>query len=235
MRLPCYCTALLCCTATSAMAAERSTDTRASAGDNAVTEPVRYYAIFFSHQDESNRIRSSHTFATFLRVSGRVDQPVLEASSTISWLPKSGLVSLARHAEPGLNHSLRQTLAAAEERGLEIKYWGPFEIREELFHCARRQEQRLNDHRYLYKVFDAPTRGAAKNCIHAVADMVQDLNLLDSGTARGHDATEMVVEHLRPYFSGPEPLQRTHATALFEVLRLNGSYLARDGGSLASR
>jgi hypothetical protein len=235
MRLPCYCTAFLCCTATIAMAAERSNDQRASVQDVEASEPARHYAIFFSYQSPDNRIRLSHTFAAFLRVSGPPHQPRVEQRVTISWLPVSGVVSLARHAEPGVNKPLRETLAWAEERGLEIKCHGPFEIQAELFQRAALQEQRLNDRRYLYKVYDATSRGSIKNCIHAVADIVQDDGCLETGTARGHEATSLVVEHLRSYFHDHEPATGSVAAALFDALGVEGAYVPRRGNSLASR
>lgn len=166
----------------------------------AVSESPRYYAVFFSHESESNASRDSHTFATFVKTSGDGEELHVVESATISWLPASDTVSIGRASEKGVNKTLEQTVAWAESHGYQIMVDGPFEIRPELYDRAVQQAAKLNRGELKYRAFDRFTRDTAKNCFHAVADIVEQPKRLQTGTAWGREATLMVVDHLKPYF-----------------------------------
>jgi hypothetical protein len=160
----------------------------------------RFYAVLFSYQSSDNAIESSHTFGSFYRTTGSGDRRRVVETQTISWLPVSGKISLARPAEPGVNVPLNETLAAAEARGLQITVNGPFEIQPELFRRAAAQAARLARGELKYKAFNRFGRDTSKNCIHALADIVDEPVRLNSGAARGQDATLLVIRHFQAFF-----------------------------------
>jgi hypothetical protein len=161
----------------------------------------RYFAVFLAQQSADNEIKLSHTFATFVRTTaGERQARVITEQQTISWFPKSGIVSIARAAEPGVNKSLAQSLAWAEERDLEVTLLGPYEINAELYDRVVKQVERLNNGELKYRCFDTMSRATAKNCIHALSDIDVDNGRLNTGSTRGRDATQMVVEHLKRFF-----------------------------------
>lgn len=160
----------------------------------------RYFAVFLSQQSVDNEIKLSHTFAVFLRATGESSPPRVVETRTISWFPVSEIVSLARPAEPGVNKTLENSLAWAEERGLQITVNGPLEIQPELYRRAAQQAERLNRGELQYKAFDRFGRDKAKNCLHAIADIAEDLGRLNTGTSRGQDGTLQVIHHLQSFF-----------------------------------
>jgi len=167
----------------------------------------RFFIALFAYQTPDNPIENSHTFATLLRTD-RGCQKVRE-SLTISWCSTTNIIKLTRPAEPGDNKSLEQTLAYAVGRKLDIFLCALFETKSELFERAAAQVKRLKEGRLRYQVVDRFNRNQVKNCISAVADLYEDDGRLDTGAARGYDATMMVLEHLRPFYvdhgvTGPE-------------------------------
>lgn len=164
----------------------------------------KHYVIFLAHQDRDNTIAMSHTFAVFLRTEGTPANRKVTESATINWLPASGHISVVRPAEVGVNKSLAETLAWARDQELEISVLGPFEIDAEFYRQAVAQMQRLERGEFKYRCYDARSRVTAKNCIHAVADIFADEELLDTGGSRGLEATQKVVEYFRPRFKSNE-------------------------------
>ena len=147
--------------------------------------------------------QSAHSFATFVKASAShriVDQ------ATISWLPASGIVDLKNRPERGINHTFRNSFEIVT-RAQTVAQWGPFEIREELFDSAKRQEQLLKNGGTLYKAVDLLTRpsGVAINCEHSISDIVRNPGdpFVRTGTARGHRGSFLVAEHLRPWMIEP--------------------------------
>src|SRR5438270_12145280 len=73
-----------------------------------------YYVVLFAHEGAPNLPRYSHTFATFVRATGRgpcPDHYAVEAQ-TISWAPASGDIRVLRVGpERGTNLDLPATLA----------------------------------------------------------------------------------------------------------------------------
>lgn len=165
----------------------------------------KYYAVVFGVQDGPNRFREAHSFATFVRARR---QPVeILDQATISWLPASGVVDLRNRPERGTNHPLKRSLEIVT-RSQSIAQWGPFEIREELFSRAKRQDQFLSGGGTLYKAVDFTSRpaGVAVNCEHAISDIVRNPGdqFVRTGTARGHWGSFLVAGHLRSWMIDSE-------------------------------
>jgi hypothetical protein len=189
------------------MAQERAgSDAHASDGSNSKppTAPA-YFMCIFAYETTPRAAQTAHTFATFVKSDG----PSFEAH-TISWLPQRNVVRLVRRfGEPGVNHDLRATLEIARVTQAEVKQWGPFEIKSELYERALRQIERLKSGRIAYKALDGAGRPESiTNCIHAVADIDMDRGMLTTGRNYGIDASALVVEHLGPWIVNPS---RTHA------------------------
>jgi hypothetical protein len=162
--------------------------------------------IIFGQQDRANRVESSHTFATFVEVTGEgEDKSKHEIEShTISWMPQSMQIRLWGGAERGVNLDLKESLAHAQATRTAVTMWGPFKIKKELYENAVRQEERLKKEDVAYKVLDARLRpNAGSNCIHAVSDIDTERGLLTTGTARGNDASFMIVQHLARWIVEP--------------------------------
>jgi hypothetical protein len=153
----------------------------------------RYFVMIWGYQGQNNDVVESHTFASFYSgdnlAVGRV------APSTISWLPATGFVRLFGW-ERGHNFSLAQTLNMACQADREVKSWGPYEIRPELYRRALRRIRLLNSGRIEYSMIDVLP--GTMNCIDAAGDITR--TPLDTGTEWGFVATLDVVRHLSPYF-----------------------------------
>ena len=160
-----------------------------------------YYMMIFSAQSASEDPRLSHSFATFVKVTGIGDweEGYRIESRTISWMPRSlNIVVLRARPEPGTNLNLQSSLEWAESMNCRVSMWGPYQIDKELYDRAIQQEARLRSGRVLYKSVDFKLRpGPASNCIHAISDLDTDYGLLHFGNARGDVASHQIVQHLR--------------------------------------
>jgi hypothetical protein len=170
-------------------------------------EESLYYMIIFGQQDRVNRVESSHTFASFVKVTGEgtdKSKHVIE-THTISWMPRSMQVKLRFEPEDGVNLDLKESLQAAKMAKTEVSMWGPFRIKKELYENAVRQEERLRKGTVAYKVIDVRFRPEkATNCIHAVSDIDTENGLLATVTARGNEASVIVLRHLSRWIIEPE-------------------------------
>jgi hypothetical protein len=139
---------------------------------SAVRGQDKYYAVVFGYQDRNNRCCEAHSFATFVRIRQQATGPETVDQATISWLPARGIVKLFKGAERGINHSLKESLDSVKP-GHAIAQWGPFEIKEELFHRAKKQAHFLSSGAILYKAVEPFARpaGVAVNCEHAICDI----------------------------------------------------------------
>ena len=108
----------------------------------------------------------AHTFASFYRGDDLAKGNFNPA--TISWLPSTGVVQLFG-AEKGRNFSLAQTLGMACRAGSEVKSWGPYEIRPELYRRALRRIRLLISGRIAYSMMDILP--STMNCIDAAGDI----------------------------------------------------------------
>lgn len=134
-----------------------------------------YYVLVFGSQQSIGCVRYSHTFATFVRATGRgpCAQSYRLDAFTISWLPRAlELRPLALAPEAGTNLGLTDTLRWARATGQRVALWGPYLIERELFERALAQARLLDSGQVCYKVLDAgyPT-DIASNCVHAVTSV----------------------------------------------------------------
>jgi hypothetical protein len=135
-----------------------------------------YYVLVFGSQQGAGCVRYSHTFATFVRATGRgpCAQSYRLDAFTISWLPRTlELRPLALAPEAGTNLGLADTLRWTQATGQRVALWGPYQIERELFEGASAQASLLQSGEVCYKVLDAgyPT-DVACNCVHAVTSVV---------------------------------------------------------------
>jgi hypothetical protein len=172
----------------------------------AVRGQDKYYAVVFGLQDRNNRCCEAHSFATFVQVRQALAGPQVVDQATISWLPARGIVKLFKPAERGFNHSLEESLASVKP-GHTVAQWGPFEIKEELFHRAKKQAHMLSSGGVLYKAVDPFARpaGMAVNCEHAICDIALNPGepVVRTGTAHGHHGSYLVAMHLRTWMIEP--------------------------------
>jgi hypothetical protein len=165
-----------------------------------------YFMLLFSQERDRLAPRLSHTYAAFVHT--RETKPgvrkVLE-THTISWLPADLDVRLLRRPQTGVNLDLKKSLDLSMSLGTRISMWGPYQIRKELYDRAVRQETTLKQGKLLYKALDGGVRadGEGLNCFHAVADIDKDNGPLETGTAHGDEATQMVAQHLRRWIVDP--------------------------------
>jgi hypothetical protein len=164
-----------------------------------------YYMMVFDA--DGGAPRSSHTFATFVKATGKgskEEDDQLEAH-TISWMPESlEIAVLRRTPEPGVNLDLSATLRWARWVGARISMWGPYRIGKELYDRALTQEERLRSGRVQYKAIDRNYRPQASNCIHALSDIDTDNGFLHVGPEWGEAASRDVANYLRRWVINPE-------------------------------
>jgi len=166
----------------------------------------KYYAVVFGVQDRNNRCCEAHSFAHFVQVRQELTGPEVVDQATISWLPAQGVVKLFKRGERGRNHTLKESLEIVKP-GQAIAQWGPFEVKEELFHRAKKQVHFLSSGGILYKAVEPFARpaGIAINCEHAICDI--GLNPgeahVRTGTAHGHHGSYLVAVHLRSWMIEP--------------------------------
>src|SRR5690242_837347 len=99
----------------------------------------RYFVTLFAFQTEPKSMRTSHTFATFSRLSrGTLTH------RTISWLPVSRSIEPIRiWTEPGRNFTLQETIDFARQVEAAVHGWGPFECTREAHDLAMKKIERL--------------------------------------------------------------------------------------------
>jgi hypothetical protein len=190
---------------------------------------ARYFLLLGSYQSPTNAVKASHTFAVFFRARSEPGRPLqVVEKCCISWLPVSNEVSLARPAEPGVNKPLADTIALAEDAALEVYFEGPFEITAELFRRAGVQVGRLDRGDLRYKCMDRYTRDTAKNCMHAISDLVEENGRLSTYSTRGREATQKVAGHLSHHFVRLDAVVEPEARALYDSVNL-GRYAPSPG------
>jgi hypothetical protein len=186
----------------------------------AISGVENYYVVLLAHQDAENSIPMSHTFAVFMRTRGEGANRKIMETAKINWLPKSGHISIARPAEPGVNKPLAETLEWAKQRNLEVSLCGPFEIDADFYKRAVAHVARLERGDFQYRCY-AKLRNTTKNCICAVADIFDDEPRLDTGSSRGTESMLKVVEYYKPRFKSME-LAASDFSPLLADLNLNG-------------
>ncbi len=161
----------------------------------------RYYMLIFASQSSPNLPRTSHTYGAFGRVldgGENEPNPAIECWC-ISWLPGSlSIETLRRTPVAGVNLNLDDTNQWAKSIGAGVTMWGPYRITRELYQMAEQQKKRLSENAIAYICLDRLHRGnGASNCIHALSDLDITQAPLMTGTARGEQASLMVLNHFQ--------------------------------------
>jgi hypothetical protein len=172
---------------------------------NAARADEAYFVVIFGSQRPIiSQPNHTHSFATFIRLTGDLCQPAsaqLEAF-TISWLPQTMEVRVfAFRPECGANFDLPTTLNWACDDGQRISFWGPFQIDKCLYDRALWKFGQLNSGSVQYKAVDTGYNSAeVSNCIHAVADVVQGPRLRIGTPGWGQSASYFLTLTFQPYF-----------------------------------
>ena len=99
-------------------------------------QPVECRLTVYSYNDCANRLFHSHSWAVFDRCGEKV---------VISWGPaQGGGTDAIRSAVPGKNYSHEQTVGFAQRLGLQVRTYGPYKIRPELFCNAKQWAKTLD-------------------------------------------------------------------------------------------
>jgi hypothetical protein len=167
-------------------------------------EHPRYFLFAFGYQDRRNLARNSHTFASFVRVTGPA-----EGDRTwihISWLPltfdRTHTIRVLGGSEPGRNWSLAQTLGFAATDRRDVAGWGPIETTHTLYQLVDTRQTNLGGGQIRYIVDDHASRPGAVNCQHAVSDVGGELAPIAGRFGRGWGiwgfaGTENVLGHFQ--------------------------------------
>ena len=142
----------------------------------------RYYAMIFGSQSSPKLLRYTHTWATFVRVSGEGDDPrgYQVYPHTISWLPDTLSVrTWALLPEKGVNLDLYSTLDVVYRDGESVTMWGPFEMARPVYERSLRVKAILDGGAAEYRAISTPRNLLISDCIHAVA-------AVDPVFGRGH-------------------------------------------------
>ena len=170
-----------------------------------------YYLLVFGSQRPRPCPRYSHTFATFVRATGRgpcAETYELECH-TISWLPEGGHVRpAALMPERGRNFDLGTTLQWATGTGQQIALWGPYQIDAELYGQGLRQAALLESGTVCYKAIDSGyLSDHVTNCIHAVSAVADGHGRLLLIPGFGEVASYWISLRFRPWLIEP---RRSH-------------------------
>ncbi|WP_165246887.1 hypothetical protein [Paludisphaera soli] len=142
----------------------------------------RFFVVIFGSQSRPKQLRLTHTWATFVRVSGESADPnTAEAyQHTISWLPATLDVRVwAARPEPGTNLDLDRSLAYVQGNGEHVTAWGPFEIRPDAYARSLEILSLLESGQVEYRAVSTRYNLLISDCIHAVA-------AVDPQFGRGH-------------------------------------------------
>lgn len=155
-----------------------------------------------------NAPRYSHTWAVFLKVSGRDSVHERARIDVISWLPRDGEFDMKTPPEPAALLSHEETLALVETPPLIAERVGVVEITAQLYRAAIRHREILEQNG-AYKMIDdmigrrslAAGRWGYVNCQHAVSDIATHLgsNFLISGSRRGSEGSRYILAYMAPY------------------------------------
>jgi hypothetical protein len=169
----------------------------------------RYFLVVFGSERSVFRARYTHTWAVFVRACGSGPYPETYSLEwhTISWLPCSGDVELARALpEPGRNWGLHETFRLVYSNDEHVAQWGPYQIDKALYDRSLQQIAHLDSGKVHYKAVDTgyPTRRVS-NCIHAVADVVgESPRLRVVSPAWGEAASYFILtRRLSPWIINP--------------------------------
>lgn len=175
-----------------------------------------FMTVYGAQRPVVNQPRYSHTWATFVRLTGNGPDPrrYTAQTITISWLPETLEVRpLELRAEPGVNLTQQQTAAWCEKYRMEIAQFGPYQIEPRLWELAFRRFDRLERGELMYRASDLFSRPNKKhpevcNCIYAVLDLDgRDPAFRPVTLGFGYIGSAFVTRRLSPYIIDPD---RTH-------------------------
>jgi hypothetical protein len=175
-----------------------------------------YYLLVFGSQRDPSQPQYTHSFGTFVKVTGGGECPCTLEAHTISWLPQSLEIRLARlRPECGVNLDLHPTLRYVLSEDERVSYWGPFEIERDLYCRALQQIALLDSGTVRYKAVDTgyPT-DVASNCIHALTSTVGGYRTRVLSPSWGETASSLIVRRFRPWIIDPDQEHPWVRTAL---------------------
>jgi hypothetical protein len=163
-----------------------------------------YFVMVFGSQRALNIPNYSHSWATFVRVTGDGTGPRgrrLEAH-TISWLPETAVVrAWALLPECGRNFDLHTTLRDALDCDERVSMWGPYPIDRDLYCRALKQIHLLASGRVRYKAIDTGyCSDDVSNCIHAISSITEGYRLLIATPLWGESASYFITREFEPWF-----------------------------------
>lgn len=174
-----------------------------------------YYVIVYGAQRPIiNQPSLTHSWATFIRVSGEAGTPAVKIDSfTVSWLPATLEVRpLKLHPEPGVNLDVHPSFQWAQDNCLRVSMWGPYQIDKCLYDRAVFKFSRLENGEVRYKAADIGYDSYyVCNCIHALADIAQGPRLRIGQPGWGETASYFITLTYRPFIIDDG---RTHAWLL---------------------
>lgn len=162
----------------------------------------RYYAIVFGSQSHPKLLRLTHSWITFVRVSGESADPnaLWVGHHSISWLPATLDIKVwSPTPEPGVNLDVYQTLQFVKGQGQSVTAWGPFQITPEVYQKSLDVMATLESGRAQYRAISGRRNLLIADCIHAVAAIDPEFGrdhypLIRVGKpASRHIAREMVL------------------------------------------
>jgi hypothetical protein len=162
-----------------------------------------YLLVFGSQRPGLNLPKYTHSFATFVRVTGA--SPGRVEAFTISWLPRRAPIQVwALLPEAGSNYDLHTTLRLVAAQGERVSVWGPFRIEPDLYRRALAQKTRLENGDVLYKAADTgwPARRVS-NCVHAISDITGRPLLRIASHGWGEPASYSITWWLSPWIIDP--------------------------------
>jgi hypothetical protein len=164
-----------------------------------------YFVVVFGSQRTPNNPNCSHSWATFVRVSGARPCPQAEAH-TISWLPETMTVrTWALLAECGRNFDLHTTLRYVLANDERVSMWGPYQIDADLYGRALKQIALLESGEVKYKAIDTGRHSdRVSNCIHAISSIVEGYRLCVASPWWGEPASYTITRKLMPWVVDPD-------------------------------
>ncbi|CAN5335605.1 hypothetical protein BH11PLA2_BH11PLA2_45370 [soil metagenome] len=144
---------------------------------NLVSPPnERFYLLVFGSESKPKRAKSTHTWATMVRVVQQGSEPPVVEPHTISWMPASLKIRpWSLRVEPGKNLELSFTIEEMLKHEEQIALWGPYEVGYGFYQRFLVQKQFMESGQVGYQCIDslceAARTGRGCDCIHAVTDM----------------------------------------------------------------
>lgn len=189
---------------------------------NSPQSGARYFFTVYGYQAQGpfNLPRFTHTWAYFVRALGTDLYTAPLEAFTISWDAADGQIGIAQPVKAGHNYTLEETFALANNQNanVAVQRSAIYEVNAAFFNKAyARYAYFVNGEangQVRYKMMDdyngrtslvQGASGGYSNCTHATADFLSaGGQLVNTGTARGFAASDMVVQW---YLSSPYVIQ----------------------------